>query len=158
MPGPLRSQRRAVLAVIAALTIAMGVAAPPAEAAAGDRGRLLRLINDTRERHGLDALRLNAHLSRVAERHSATMIRQNQVYDPPNLQQILSRYPYDLGAATVACEHTLRSLHRALMHSEVHRSILLNPQLRRVGIGVLTAHEANRCGLGSVWATEIFYG
>jgi len=86
------------------------------------------------------------------------MIRQDRVFDPPNLESILNRYPYDLGAAAVGCADTLHELHRALMNSEIHRSILLNPRLRQVGIGVLTATGANRCGRGSVWATEIFYG
>jgi uncharacterized protein YkwD len=109
-------------------------------------------------KHDLRALRLSGPLSRDAMRHTHKMIRQNRVFDPPNLEEILRGYPYDLGAATVGCASSLNELHRALMHSEIHRSILLNPRLRRVGIGVLTAAGANRCGRGSIWATEIFYG
>jgi hypothetical protein len=44
------------------------------------------------------------------------------------------------------------------MRSDVHRGILLHPRLRRVGIGVLRVDEANQCGRGSYWTTEIFYG
>jgi uncharacterized protein YkwD len=63
-----------------------------------------------------------------------------------------------LGAAAVGCGATIRQLHRALMNSEVHRSILLHPRLSRVGIGLIEANEANRCGRGSFWVTELFYG
>jgi uncharacterized protein YkwD len=155
-------RRRALAAVVVVATLALGISSAPLAAAqtaqTESRARLLHLINTTRERHGLPALRLSAPLSRDAMRHTHKMIRQNRVFDPPNLEEILNRYPYDLGAATVGCADTLQELHRALMHSEIHRSILLNPGLRRVGIGLLTAAGTNRCGQGSIWATEIFYG
>jgi uncharacterized protein YkwD len=152
-------RRRSLLVAVLVATLALGISsAPPAAARAGDRVRLLHLINTTRERHDLRALRFNGSLSRDAMRHTHRMIRQDRVFDPPNLESILNRYPYDLGAAAVGCADTLHELHRALMNSEIHRSILLNPRLRQVGIGVLTATGVNRCGRGSVWATEIFYG
>ena len=152
------SLRRALVVAIVA-TLALGVAsASPAAAQTRSDTRLLHLINATRERHDVHALRLHGSLSRAAMRHSHKMIRQNRVFDPPNLEEILNRFPYDLGAAAVGCADSLNELHRALMHSAIHRSILLNPRLRRVGIGVVTATETNRCGVGSIWATEIFYG
>jgi hypothetical protein len=87
------------------------------------------------------------------------MLRQDPIFDPPNLEEILSRYPYeDMGAAAVGCDATLRRLFRALMRSHVHRSILLDGRLRWVGIGVRQADGANRCGRGSYWATDLFYG
>ena len=36
--------------------------------------------------------------------------------------------------------------------------ILLHEDLRKVGIGVVVNDRNNRCGRGSFWATEIFYG
>jgi uncharacterized protein YkwD len=44
------------------------------------------------------------------------------------------------------------------MDSEVHRDILLHPELRRAGIGVIRTDEGNLCGRGSFWVTELFYG
>ncbi len=40
----------------------------------------------------------------------------------------------------------------------VHRDILLNPQLRRIGIGVIKVDSQNACGRHWLWATELFYG
>jgi uncharacterized protein YkwD len=151
-----RPRAIAVLALAASLLLG---SAPPAEAGAGSRATLLELINETRAQHDLRTLRLNRSLSRHAERHSRRMVRQDRIFDPPDLEEILGPYPYDdVGAAAVGCETTLRRLHRSLMRSDVHRGILLHPQLRRVGIGVLRVDEANRCGRGSYWTTEIFYG
>jgi hypothetical protein len=44
------------------------------------------------------------------------------------------------------------------MDSQVHRDIILHPDLRRVGIGVIRADERNLCGRDSFWVTELFYG
>jgi uncharacterized protein YkwD len=44
------------------------------------------------------------------------------------------------------------------MHEPVHRAILLNPKLRRIGIGVLEVDWQNSCGRNWFWATELFYG
>jgi uncharacterized protein YkwD len=44
------------------------------------------------------------------------------------------------------------------MRDPVHRDILLNPKLRRIGIGVLEVDSQNRCGRNWLWATELFYG
>ena len=44
------------------------------------------------------------------------------------------------------------------MHHAEHRVILLNPQLRWIGIGVIKDGSANACGRHWFWATELFYG
>jgi uncharacterized protein YkwD len=160
MPAHHRRLRRprpiAVLALAALLVLGV---TPAAAADDGYRGTLLELVNESRARHELRPLRLNRSLSRDAKAHTRRMVRQDLVFDPPNLEEILSPYPYDdLGAAAVGCDTTLRRLHRSLMSSDVHRGILLHPHLRRVGIGVLRMDESNDCGRGSFWATEIFYG
>jgi uncharacterized protein YkwD len=161
MPARMSTRRRAVAAgVLALATFASAtVAAPAAGAGTGFRAKLLTLINASRERRDLAAVSLNGSLSDDARRHTRKMLRQDEIFDPRNLQEILSGYDWDdLGAAAVGCGATLRGLHRALMESEVHREILLHPRLRRVGIGVIETDERNLCGRGSFWATEIFYG
>jgi uncharacterized protein YkwD len=151
---------RAIAVLALAATLALGaVGAPPARAGGGDRGTLLELVNETRARHDLRPLRLNRALSRDAKKHTRKMVRQDRIFDPPNLEEILSPYPYDdLGAAAVGCDTTVRRLHRSFLRSDVHRGILLDPRLRRVGIGLLRTDGANHCGRGSFWVTEIFYG
>ena len=153
-------RRRVALTAVTALTLAIGVVhAPPASAGTGVRAKLLRLINASRERHDLQTVELDTSLSDEARKHTRKMLRRNRVFDPTNLQEILSGYPWDdLGAAAVGCAGSVNKLHEALMDSKVHRAIMLHPDLRNVGIGVIRADEENICGRGSVWVTDIFYG
>ena len=100
-----------------------------------------------------------ASLSRDAMRHTRRMVAQNSIYDPRNLTEMLHDEPWNqVGASVVGCADTLRALHRAFMHHAAHRVILLNPQLRRIGIGVIKDDSANVCGRHSFWSTELFYG
>jgi uncharacterized protein YkwD len=154
-------RRTTAVAVAAALTLGLGVVqAPPADAAFGRlEKRLLMIVNRTRERHDLRLLKMDRSLSRPSEKHTRKMINQDRLFDPPNLEEILEDYNWDdLGADVVGCGNTLKELHRILMTEDFHRTILLHPKLRRVGIGVVVADERNRCGRGSFWATEILYG
>jgi uncharacterized protein YkwD len=154
-------RRAAIVALATTLTMALGVVeAPSADARIGRLERkLLRIVNRTRERHDLRALRFDRALSRDAERHTRRMIRKDRIFDPPDLDEILEDYEWDdLGADVVGCGHTLKELHRILMTEDFHRTIILHPKLRRVGIGVVRNEERNRCGRDSLWATEIFYG
>jgi uncharacterized protein YkwD len=162
MPARTRTRGRRLVAVVVAVTVAVALGitlAPPAVAGEGYRAKLLRLLNASRENHDLRPLTLNGKLSADAAKHSRTMLRKNRVYDPPNLAEMLAPYPYDdLGAAAAGCDGTLKQVHRAFLASPAHREILLHPDLRRVGIGVVKADEANLCGKGSFWVTEVFYG
>jgi uncharacterized protein YkwD len=116
-------------------------------------------VNQTRANHGLHRLRLDYALSKDALAHTREMVRQDDIYDPYNLAEILSDYQWDdVGADVVGCAITLDRLHEALMNHGPHRAILLNGALRRVGIGVIKNDAQNHCGRGSMWATEIFYG
>ncbi len=159
MPATGTSRGRHVLvAAVVAGALAIGPLAQPASAQEF-RGTVLRLVNAARAHHGLRPLALNRSLSQEARAHSRTMLRRNRIFDPPDLERLLAPYPVDhLGAAAVGCEDTLRALQRAFLRSDAHRRILLHPQLRRVGIGVVRADGPNLCGGGSFWVTEVFYG
>jgi uncharacterized protein YkwD len=150
-----------MLAVAMIATLALSVLQAPAAAAAGDgyQRKMLDIVNRTRARHDLRLLKLNRELSKDSLVHTRKMVRNDRIYDPPNLAEILADYEWDdVGADVVGCGHTLKELHDILMTEAFHRSIFLHPDLRRVGIGVLEVDERNRCGRGSLWATEIFYG
>lgn len=156
----LHARTAAIVALLMVATLIVGLALTPA-ATAGQRTarKLIRIVNETRERRDLRPLRMDRSLNRPARAHTREMIRRNRIYDPPDLRQILSDYRWDdLGADVVGCGNTLKKLHDALMGESYHRSILLHPRLRRAGIGVVVDDSANRCGRGSTWATEIFYG
>ena len=155
------ARRRASVAVITGLTLCFTLLHAPTAEAGSDRWakKLLRIVNHTRVQHDLRPLKMQRGLNPPSRRHSNKMIDDNRLYDPPNLEQILSRYSYDdLGADVVGCGMTLRELHRILMSESFHRTILLHRDLRRIGIGVMKARQNNRCGRGSFWATEIMYG
>ncbi|HJS27667.1 MAG TPA: CAP domain-containing protein [Actinomycetota bacterium] len=149
----------AVVALITTLTLVLGIAFAPAAAALGNRGNLLRLINSAREQHDLRGLRMDRSLSRDAVRHTRRMVAQNRVFDPPDLDSFLSDEPWErIGASVSGCAGTIRGLHRAWMRHAAHRAIMLEPKLRRIGIGVINDRTANICGRGSFWGTELFYG
>jgi uncharacterized protein YkwD len=133
--------------------------APAAHAGSSYRSKLLRLVNATRDNRDLHRLRIDRSLSRDALRHTRRMIGENAIYDPRNLTTILQDEPWDdVGASVVGCADSLRGLHQAFMHHAAHRVILLNPQLRRIGIGVVKVDSSNACGRHWFWTTELFYG
>jgi len=150
--------RCAAVLMISTILI-VGVMLAPTARAGGIRGKVLRMVNATRENHDLHTLRIDTSLTRDALRHTRRMIDRNAIYDPRNLARILRDEPWDdVGASVVGCADTLRALHRAFMHEAAHRAIILNPQLRRIGIGVVAVDSNNACGRHWFWATELFYG
>jgi uncharacterized protein YkwD len=147
-----------VVTVSAILALAIAFA-PGAEAGTGFRSKVLRMVNATRDKHDLHTVRIDRSLTRDAMRHTRRMIAKNAIYDPRNLSKILQDEPWDdVGASVVGCADTLRALHLAFMHHAAHRVILLNPKLRRIGIGVIKDDSVNGCGRHWFWATELFYG
>jgi uncharacterized protein YkwD len=151
-----RGARVALLTILAMLSTLAQTSV--ADAGDGYARELMRIVNRTRDNHDLRPLRMERSLNAPSRRHTNKMIRSDRVYDPPNLAAILSDYDYQLGADVVGCAMSLRQLHRVLMTERFHRMILLHPDLRRIGIGVVVNGRRNGCGRGSFWATEIMYG
>jgi uncharacterized protein YkwD len=160
MPG--RNGKRHAAATVALATtiaLALGTASAPDAGAEGYRGRLVKMVNATRERHDLRRLRIDRSFSRDAVRHTRRMVTQNRVFDPLNLADYLADEPWEeIGASVSGCAGTLRGLHRAWMRHHAHRVIMLEPKLRRIGIGVIKNRSRNICGRGSFWSSELFYG
>jgi uncharacterized protein YkwD len=153
------SKSRRTMVVTVSAILVLGIAFASAAQAGGLRYKVLRLVNATRDDHDLHTLRMDRSLTRDALRHTRHMITDNVIYDPPNLRTILEDEPWDaVGASVVGCADTISALHWAFMHDPVHRDILLNPRLRRIGVGVLEVDSQNACGRHSLWATELFYG
>ena len=154
------SKPRWVALATVSTILAIGILfAPAAFAGSGYRSQVLRMVNATRDQHGLHTLRIDASLSIDATRHTRRMIADDSIYDPRNLIRILSDEPWNnVGASVVGCADSLPELHRAFMHHAEHRVILLDPQVRRIGIGVIKDDSANACGRHWFWVTELFYG
>lgn len=157
-----RRARRRTLVSMLVLTLGVGVvAAPAAQASRTDtyRTKLLNILNRTRVHHDLRPVKINLRLSDDALHWSNVLVRKDRLYDPPNLAQLLAPYQWDdVGTEVVGCGSTIHEVHKTFMTEAFHRSIILHPKLRRVGIGVVRADERNRCGRGSYWATELSYG
>jgi uncharacterized protein YkwD len=151
--------RRTVVVTVSAI-LALGIAfAPAARAGSGFGSKVLRMVNATRANRDLHTLRMDRSLTRDALRHTRRMIADNAIYDPSDLTTILQDEPWDdVGASVVGCADTLFALHKAFMRDPAHRDILLNPKLRRIGIGVIEVDTQNACGRHWLWATELFYG
>jgi uncharacterized protein YkwD len=160
MPGSYGKRRATVLIVLAtALVLFLETVSAQTATAIGYRGRLLKMINNTRERHDLRELRLDLSLSRDALHHTYRMVKANDVFDPPNLADYLADEPWErLGASVSGCAGSVWGVHRAWMLHKAHRVIMLDPRLRHIGIGVVENRSRNLCGRGSIWATELFYG
>jgi uncharacterized protein YkwD len=123
------------------------------------RHRLLHLINHSRMLHDVRPVKLNLRLSRDAMTHTREMLQDNRLFDISDLADVLAPYDWSrLGADVVGCGDTLHEMHRAFMRHALHRKIILNSELRRVGIGVIKDTGRSLCGRNAVWATEIYYG
>jgi uncharacterized protein YkwD len=154
--------RRGILASMLVLALGFGVlGAPKAQASPTDtyRTTLLNILNRTRAQHDLRPVKINLPLSDDALAWTNVMVREDRISDPPTLAQLLAPYRWhDVGAAVVGCGSTIHEIHKIFMTEAFHRSIILHPKLRRVGIGVVRTTQRNRCGQNSYWATELFYG
>ncbi len=127
--------------------------------AATYRHRLLHLVNHSRAAHGVRMVKLNLRLSRDAMAHTRKMLRRNRLFDIRNLSAVLAPYDWKVvGADVVGCGDTLHQLHRGLMRHALHRRIILDRKVRRVGIGVIRDTGSSSCGRRTFWATEIYYG
>lgn len=157
-PDPIRTRRVVVVGALATL-LALGAVAAPVAQAGPLRTKLLGIINRVRENHDLRALRLNVRLSEDAKRHTRKMIRRGELFHPRNLAELLEPYRWDdVGAEVVGCHDTLNAMVRQWMGESVHRRIILHPDLRRAGIGVIRVDGRSACGRDQVWATAIMYG
>src|SRR4051794_26834147 len=130
---------------------ALGLSAlPAAPAAAAGPGRVLRLVNRQRARHGLAPLRADRRLARAARGHSRDMVRRGYfAHASPAGEHVVGRvrrtgwlsgrHGWWLGenlAWGIGRPGTSAGVVRAWMHSPEHRRILLGRVYRWIGIGV----------------------
>ncbi|MGZ5212390.1 MAG: CAP domain-containing protein [Actinomycetota bacterium] len=99
--------------------------------------RMLRLVNRSREIRGLPELRMNAHLSAEALRHSRRMARAGTISHTPNLADLVrgvggSVFGEDLGKG-----RGLQGIRDAWLRRADTRRIMLDPRFRHVGLGVV---------------------
>jgi uncharacterized protein YkwD len=107
------------------------------------------MINSTRAARGLGTLSLSERLSRMARRHSRRMARERHLFHHSCLSCMFPSGSWDLLGENVGTAPTLRRVHRMMMNSAGHRTILLNQKFNRVGVGVVKRGS-------NYWITEIF--
>ncbi|MES2377048.1 MAG: CvpA family protein [Bacteroidota bacterium] len=107
--------------------------------------RMLQLVNQERQQRGLQILKPDPELTKVARDHSVDMLERGYFshYTPEGLD------PFDrmknegvrflTGGENIAITQTLPMAHTGLMNSPGHRANILNPAFGRLGIGILDA-------------------
>ncbi|MCC8424495.1 CvpA family protein [Mucilaginibacter sp. UR6-11] len=118
--------------------------------------RMLQLVNMERQQRGLQILKPDPQLTRVARDHSEDMLQRGYFshYTPEGLD------PFDrmknggvrflTGGENIAITQTLPMAHTGLMNSPGHRANILNPAFGRLGIGILDA------GVYGLMITQVF--
>lgn len=140
-----------------ALTLVVAVlvtAAGPAHAGTRTRDlrhRMFRLVNRSRQSHGLASLRLSPRLSRYAWEHSRRMARRDSVYHSTDVWGRVRRLGASYWGENVGMAGTLSRMEQLFMHSAPHRANILSRHFRYIGVGVVRAR-------GAVWITLDFYG
>ena len=104
---------------------------------------MLQLINQEREKNGLNPLIPDPELAIVAREHSADMFKRGYFShitpDGVNPFERMHRahINYHVAGENLALSQSLSLAHEGLMKSPGHRANILNPKYRRVGIGIL---------------------
>jgi uncharacterized protein YkwD len=140
---------------IVALTLS---GAGPAAAARPDAidHAVVAQISQVRAERGLSPLRADGDLARGADRHSASMARTGTLTHGPfesRLRRIVPRGPIGetIAQLTGGQSALARRVVQMWMASPPHRAILLEPRLRRVGVG-------RQRGRGNWYVTADFAG
>lgn len=105
---------------------------------------MLAYVNQQRTQYGLSALRIDPKLTAVARAHSVDMFQRSYFgHNTPG-----GRTPFDRMRATgityasagenIAYAPNVAIADNGLMHSPEHRANILQPQFRRVGIGIVS--------------------
>lgn len=117
--------------------------------------QLLDLVNKERKKAGLRLYVMDADLQIVARKHSADMVKRNY-FSHTNLK---GESPFDrlknakikyTKAAENLAEHiSVQEIHKSLMNSPGHRKNIMNPQLGKLGIGIVNSKNG-------LMATQVF--
>ena len=132
--------------------VCAGVSAPaPAPAASAStigglqesEAQMFALVNQARLANGLAPFTLDAALADVARRHSADMVARGYFghINPDGLdpfeRMAAAGITYTSAAENIGWAGDATLAHNALMSSPAHRTNLLNPQLGRIGVGIV---------------------
>jgi uncharacterized protein YkwD len=170
-------------AALAALFLSMAIAAPAASAHKCEHARsspkkvstkdaqsaVFCLLNNARQRHGLNRLHRNSELRSAARNHTGYMRRHGcfdhqcageasisgRLYAAHYLRNGLSRWQYGENIA-YGIRHwaSPKALVKAWMHSPPHRDNILNPEFHDLGIGIAWGTPTNKHATGAIYTTD----
>lgn len=108
-----------------------------------DEDAMLQLVNKERTSRGLAPLVMDSELRLLARAHAADMFKRGYfAHNTPEGKTPFDRMHdanigFGVAGENLALAPTLDMAHTGLMNSPGHRANILNPQFRKVGIGVL---------------------
>jgi len=132
------------------------------------RSALRCLVNSTRARHGLPALRSSARLNVAADQFSADMVARGYfAHVTPEGLSVTDRIRAtgylggsddwalgeDIGWGTGSAS-TPASIFRAFMNSPPHRRVILSRDFRQIGVGVAAGVPVAGQGPGSTFVLD----
>ena len=103
---------------------------------------MLILLNKERKKRGLQPLTADEPMRKVARAHAQDMLRRGYFsHVTPDGKDPFYRIKkagikYKHAGENLAYASTLAKAHNGLMHSKLHKEAILNPQFKRVGIGI----------------------
>ena len=111
-----------------------------------ERSRFFELANQAREEAGVKPLVWDAALAAAAQAHAVRMAAEGQIAhryggEPDVAQRAAAAgAKFSLVEENIALGDTAFHVHQGWMRSEAHHDNLLNPEIDRVGVGVVAAH------------------
>lgn len=105
--------------------------------------QMVNLVNAERQKRGLQPLKVNLELTKVARVKAKDMIDNNYfshhspTYGSPFDMMRQFGISYRTAGENLAGNQTVERAHQALMNSDGHRANILNPNYTEVGIGIV---------------------
>ncbi len=106
---------------------------------------MLLLLNKERKKRGLQPLAADEPMRKVARAHAQDMLQRGYFShvtpegNDPFYRMKKAGITYKRAGENLAYASTLAKAHNGLMHSKLHKAAILNPQFKRVGIGIIDA-------------------
>lgn len=123
-----------------------------------DEARMLELVNEERQRHGLAPVVFDAELQPVARAHSEEMLRlgyfshHSPVTGTPGDRLAAAEVQFSVAGENLAYAPSVQIAHRSLMRSEGHRENILSEDFTRLAVGVIESP------MGGKMFTQVFAG
>jgi hypothetical protein len=120
---------------LAVAAVILAVGALPAQADAGDAGRLLSLTNQVRASQGLPALTMDAQLTAVAQAWAAELAGRGVISHNPSVRsQVVG---WKVLGENVGVGGTVDAVHAGFVASPTHYANLVDATYTKVGYGIV---------------------